>query len=66
MPARAPLARMMLPRGTVFRTTPLAAEVVTTPDEDWATVAPAGRKKVGGGVAEAVTRQTARVIAIKP
>ena len=65
MPARAPLARRMLPRGTVLRTTP-AAEVVTRPAEVRERVAPAGRKRVGEGAAEAVSRQTARVIAIKP
>ena len=65
MPTRAPLARMTPPRGTVLRTTP-AAEVVTSPAEVRESVAPAGRKKVGEGAAEAVSRQTARVIAIKP
>ena len=49
----------------MLRTTP-AAEVVTRPAEVRESVAPAGRKKVGEGAAEAVSRQTAKVIAIKP
>ena len=72
-PTRAPLARTRLARGMEARrvagmaavepVAATAAEVSVSEPPVMAAVIPAGRKR---GCAEAVTRQTARVQAIKP